>query len=178
MMRVLLHLLSPSSEMYTFLHSCIFCKCFSSSTLAAEWRDFPVIRRRDSRQGITFLQSGSISFNQLFPLATYYLLVTLRYSLNWSSLTLGSLSQSRRSQPQSRRMVRAEVNWSDKFACLVGKHMGVLFGSCLVPGWVDRVGGGKLKISVNLHWVLVGVGGGDGEWWGYRTLAPPDISPH
>ena len=57
----------------------------------------------------------------------------------------------------------------------------VLFGSCLVPGWVDRVGGGKLKISVNLHWVLVGVvvvvgdggggigggGGGGGDSGGY-----------
>ena len=152
MMRVLLHLLSPSSEMYTFLHSCIFCKCFSSSTLAAEWRDFPVIRRRDSRQGITFLQSGSISFNQLFPLATYYLLVTLRYSLNWSSLTLGSLSQSRRSQPQSRRMVRAELNWSDKFACLVGNaHV----GCSLVPvwylvGWTGWVEANSRSVSTSI----------------------------
>ena len=158
MMHVLVHLLSPSSEMYIFLQYCVFCKFFSSSTLAAEWCELPVIRRRDSGQGITFLQSGSISFNQLFPLATYYLLVTLRYSLNWSSLTLGSLSQSRRSQPQSRRMVRAELNWSDKFACLVDNaHV----GCSLVPvwylvGWTGWVEANSRSVSTSI-----------GSWWGW-----------
>ena len=75
----------------------------------------------------------------------YYFLVTLRYSLNWSSLTLGSLSQSRRSQPQSRRMVRAEANWSDKFACLVDNldNLDMHFGTFwyFFCTWLGGLGG-------------------------------------
>ena len=68
-----------------------------------------------------------VSCNHLpvFPIS--YLLVTLRCSLNWSSLTLGSLLESRPSQSHSRRMVRAEASFSDRFACLVGW-----------TGWVEK----------------------------------------
>ena len=105
-------------------------------------------------QGITFLQSGFVSFNSLFY-QRYYLLVTLRYSLNWSNLTLGSLSQSRRSQPQSRRIVSAEVSWSVKFACLADNHMlGALWYLLVLVwylvGWTGWVEANSRSVSTSI----------------------------
>ena len=105
---------------------------FISSLLVVEKQVPYSIRSSDAKNRQTVVKESAscrtiVSCNHLpvFPISN--LLVTLRCSLNWSSLTLGSLLESRPSQSHSRRMVRAEASFSERFACLVGW-----------TGWVEK----------------------------------------